>query len=52
MSRANRGVSTVLWSIQRHLICASAENPYGIAAVMPVISTSVVNTVAPSSPGS
>jgi len=41
---------TLRWSIQRHLICASAENPYGIAAVMPVISTSVVNTVAPLEP--
>ena len=50
MSRTNRGVSRVLWSIHRHLSCASAENPYGIAAVMPVISTRVVNTVAPLEP--
>ena len=50
MSRTKRGVSSVRWSTSRHLIWASAENAYGIAAVMPVISTSVVNTVAPLEP--
>ena len=49
-SMPKRGDSTCLWSIQRHLICANAENPYGMAAVIPVISTSVVNTVAPLDP--
>ena len=42
-----RGVCRAAGRSRRHLICASAENAYGMAAVMPVISTSVVNTVAP-----
>ena len=50
MSRTNRGVSQRPVVDQRHLIWASAENPYGMAAVMPVISTSVVKTVAPLEP--
>lgn len=49
-SRTNRGVCIVRWSASRHFSCASAENPYGMAAVMPVIRTSVVNTVAPPEP--
>jgi hypothetical protein len=44
VSRANRWPCMVLRSVIRHLICASAENPYGMAEVMPVISTSVVKT--------
>ena len=50
MSRTNRGVSTARWSARRHLIWASAEKAYGMAAVMPVISTKVVKTVAPLDP--
>ena len=50
MSRANRGVCIWRWSIHRHFSCASAEKPYGIAAVIPVIKISVVNTVDPSEP--
>src|SRR4051812_26861437 len=49
-SRASRGVCTGRLSRSRHLICASAENPYGIAAVTPVIRTNVVKTVAPLAP--
>lgn len=50
MSRANRGVFNARRSAHRHLICATAENPYGIAAVIPVISTNVVNALAPLEP--
>ena len=34
-SRTNRGVRRVRLSYTRHLICARAEKPYGIAAVIP-----------------
>ena len=47
-SRTNRaGVDPAWWSCQAPLSWASAEKAYGTAAVMPVISTRVVKTVAP-----
>ena len=49
-SRTNRGVCSCRWSTIRHLICASAENAYGIAAVMPDMKTRVLNTVIPTEP--
>ena len=39
-------------SARHHLSWASAEKPYGMAAVIPVMSTSVVKTSAPPAPGS
>ena len=49
-SRANRGVENSRWSTNRHLICAAAEKPYGMAAVMPLMNTRVLNTVIPTEP--
>lgn len=40
MSRTNRGASIFSFSARRHLICAAAEKPSGIAAVIPVIKRS------------
>ena len=41
----------MLWrSARHHLSCASAEKAYGMAAVMPVMSTRVVKTSAPLAP--
>ena len=44
-SRANLGVCTGRLSRTRHLIWASAEKAYGMAAVMPDMKTNVLNTV-------
>src|SRR3954470_2648254 len=49
-SRTTRGVCSVRPSASRHLICAAAENPYGMAAVMPDMKTRVLNTVIPTEP--
>jgi hypothetical protein len=42
VSRMKRAVWICRRSIRRRFICASAENSYGTAEVMPVISTNVV----------
>ena len=49
MSRTKR--PAILWrSARHHLSCASAEKPYGMAAVIPDMSTSVVKASAPPAP--
>jgi hypothetical protein len=49
-SFTKRLVAIARRSAIRHLICANAEKPYGIAAAMPFIKISVLNTVMPASP--
>ena len=44
------GVCNRRWSAIRHLSCANVENPYGIAAVIPVMRTNVVKNGAPFEP--
>src|SRR5690242_3713470 len=50
LSRTQRGRLTVCRSRTAHHSCAAAEKAYGMAAVMPVIKTRVVNTAAPLAP--